>query len=279
MSHIQVTRNNLTFSIHKAYSENIDEIVKNQKNDWDFKLAISGDGMTRTGKSTMGIQTCIYGDETFLPNWKTRIIFDGATLIKTAYEVPKGSWLMYDEAREGLDAKKQMERYTKNLLDFFSQCGNLNLTVIIILPEFFELPKSIAISQTIALINCYCTKGFTRGYFDFFNRRDKRYLYIQGQKYLEYQAQRPSFKGTFTKFFPINKQEYEDLKNKTLQDIKKRENYTEVKEQQETEKIRVKILIKYLMKQLKIKPAFIGELLGIARTTVYHYFKEDKPKK
>lgn len=278
MSHIEVNKNGLNWKIHEALSQNLDDIKTNQKNDWDFKLALSGDGMTRTGKSTLGVQICTYQDKEFIPNWKERIIFDGQKLIEIAYKIPKGSWLLYDEAREGLDSKKQMERYTRNLLDFFSQCGNLNLGIVIVLPEFFELPKSIAISQTICLINCYARNGFDRGYFDFFNRKDKRYLYIQGQKYLEYQAQRPSFKGTFTKYFPINKQEYETLKNETLQKIKKRENISEIKEQQQTERIRVKILIKHMMKQLKIKPTFIGELLGIARTTIYGYLKEDKAK-
>ncbi len=278
MSHKEVTKGGLTFKIHAALSENIDIITHNQKRDWDFKLAISGDGMTRTGKSTVAALICAYADETFVKNWKERIIFDGGELIKTAYRVPKGSWLMYDEAREGLDSRKQMERYTKNLLDFFSQCGNLNHGIVIVLPEFFELPKSIAINQTIALINCYARHGFNRGYFDFFNRKDKRYLFIKGQKYLDYKAQSPSFKGTFNNWFPVNKAEYEALKNETLKAIQKKENYSDVKEKQQTEKVRVKILIKYLMKEVKIKPAFIGELLGIARTTVYDYLKDKKPK-
>lgn len=278
MSHIEAISGKLNFKIHKALSENLDIIARNQKNDWDFKIPISGDGMTRTGKSTLAATICTYQDPTFAPNWKDRIVFEGSKLIEQAYKVPKCSWIMYDEAREGLDSKKQMEKYTKDLLDFFSQCGNLNLGIVIVLPEYFELPKSIAINQTVCLINCYARNGFDRGYFDFFNRKHKRYLYIKGQKYLDYQAQTPSFKGTFNNWFPVDRQEYEALKNKTLQDIKKRENFTEVKEQQQTEKIRVKILIKHLMKQLKIKPAFIGELLGIGRTAIYRYLKEEKPK-
>ena len=277
MSHITVERNGRTFKFHELLAQNLDMIIDQQTQDWDFKELISGDGMTRTGKSTLGFQMADYQDETFAENWKERVIFDGQKLIETAYKIGKKKVIVYDEAREGLDSKKQMEKYTRNLLDFFSQCGNLNHIVIIILPEYFELPKTIAITQSIFLINCYA-KGFTRGYFEFFNRKHKRYLYIKGQKYLDYKAQTPSWKGTFIKYVPFDKVEYEALKNETLNKIRQRENVSEIKEAKETEKIRVKILIKHMMKQLKIKPAFIGELLGIARTTVYGYLKEDNPK-
>jgi len=264
--------------MHTALIKNLDLVKHNQKNDWDFKIAISGDGMTRTGKSTEGAQMCAYQDETFAQNWKERIIFDGQKLIETAYKIPKGSWIMYDEGREGLDSKKQMERYVKNLLDFFSQCGNLNLGIVIILPEFFELPRSVAINQTIFLINCYARNGFDRGYFDFFNRRDKKYLYVKGGKYLDYRAQTPSFQGTFNNWFPVDRQEYEELKTHTLKEITKREKYSNIKEERDTNKIRIRILIKHMIKQLKIKPAFIGELMGIARSSVYEYLKDKKKK-
>jgi len=278
MSHIEVTKAGLKFKIHKALSENLDLIKENQKKDWDFKLAISGDGMTRTGKSTVAALICAYQDKEFVKNWKDRIIFDGGKLIEQAYKVPKGSWLMYDEAREGLDSRKQMERYTKNLLDFFSQCGNLNLGIVIVLPEFFELPKSIAINQTVCLINCFARNGFDRGYFDFFNRKDKRYLFVNGQKYLNYQAQKPSFRGTFNNWFPVNKAEYERLKNKTLNKIRKKENVSEIKQREETHRIRIKILLKHLIKEVKLKPAFLGELLGISRSRIYDYIRDKKPK-
>ncbi len=276
MSYIKVTRGRHTFNFHERLASNLDLIKKNQKNDWDFKELISGDGMTRTGKSTLGFQMALYQDKHFADNWKEQVVFDGTQLIETAYKIPKGRVIVYDEAREGLDSKKQMERYVKNILDFFSQCGNLNHIVIIVLPEFFELPKAIAISSSIFLVNCYAENGFDRGYFDFFNRRDKKYLYMKGQKYLDYKAQKRSFHGTFIDWIPFDRVEYETLKNQTLIKIRKRESYSEVKEKEETSSIRLKILLKWLIKELKIKPKIIGERLGIARTTVYDLLKEKR---
>ena len=51
-----------------------------------------------------------------------------------------------------------------------------------------------------------------RGYFDFFNRKDKRYLYIKGKKYNNYSCQTPSFRGRFDKYFLFDKNEYEKMK-------------------------------------------------------------------
>jgi len=276
MSLITVRRGEHTFQFHERLSKNLDDIVKNQKNDWDFKELISGDGMTRTGKSTFAFQCALYQDPKFADNWRTQVVFDGSKLIETAYKIPKGRVIVYDEAREGLDSKKQMEKYVKNLLDFFSQCGNLNHIVIIVLPEYFELPKTVAITQSIFLINCYAMNGFDRGNFDFFNRRDKKYLYMRGKNFLDYKAQKRSFHGTFTNWIPFCRDEYESLKTKALIKIRKRESYNEVKEKAETHLIRLRIIIKWLMRELKIKPKVIGERLGIARSTVYEYLKEEK---
>jgi len=274
MSYTKITSGKYVYNLHSLLKGNLDLIKKNNQNDWDFKMLISGDGMTRTGKSTLGTQIAQYLDPTFADNWKERMIFDGEKLIDTAYKIGRNKALVYDEAKAGLDSKKQMEQYTKRLLDFFSQCGNLNHLVIIILPEFFELPKSIAMTQSIFLINCYARNGFERGYFEFYNRKDKRYLYIKGTKYLDYTSQRPSFKGTFIDYIPFNRKEYETLKSKTLNEIRHRENISKVKISRDTHKNRVTILIKLLMQNYKLKPVEIAENLGIARTTVYEYLKQ-----
>ena len=272
MTNIQIMRGTHCWMMHEALCNNLDYLIKQQKNDWDFKCLVSGDGMTRTGKSTIAFQLALYLDSDYADNWKIQTVFDGAILIETAYKIGKGKVIVYDEAREGLDSKKQMMMYTKNLLDFFSQCGNLNHIVIIVLPEYFELPKTVAITQSIFLINCYANDGFDRGYFDFFNRKDKKYLYINGQKYLDYKAQRPSFKGTFVNFIPFDREEYETLKNKSLILIRKRESYSDMKDSHDTELIRVKILIKYLQKELKIKALPIAERLGISVSTLYENY-------
>lgn len=277
MSHIEVHSGDRHWKMHEILCSNLDIIKKYNKQDWDFKILISGDGMTRTGKSTIAAQIAQYLDSTFADDRKDRMIFDGEKLIEVAYEIGKGKAIVYDEAKAGLDNKKQMEQYTKRLLDFFSQCGALNHTVIIVLPEFFELPKSIALTQSTFLINCHTRNGFERGYFEFYNRKDKRYLYIKGTKYYDYTSQRPTFKGTFTKYLPFDRVAYERDKTEALNKIRKRENVGKIKEEKEIHKNRVKLLIKSLMNDHQVKPAMIAEQIGVSRTTIYNvYLRESK---
>lgn len=215
MTYINITRGKDIFKFHELLADNLAYVTRNQQKDWDFKILISGDGMTRTGKSTMAFQIASFLDEGFADNWKNQVVFSGDKLIEQAYKIGKKKVLVYDEAREGLDSKKQLESYTKHILDFFSQCGNLNHVVIIVLPDFFDLPKSISITTSTFLINCY-SHGFTRGYFDFFDRVNKKNLYINGQKFRDYRAWKGNFKGTFTDYIPFDRKEYEDLKIKAL---------------------------------------------------------------
>lgn len=268
MSYIKITSGKHTWNIHKYLKANLDLLIENNNNDWDFKQLYSGDGMTRTGKSTLAFQCAQCQDPGFAENWREQVVFDGKKLKEVAYKIGKNKCIVYDEAREGLDSKKQMEKYTKNLLDFFSQCGNLNQMIHIVLPEYFDLPKGLAITQSIYLINCYARNGFDRGYFDFFNRVDKKFLYIKGQKFLDYKAQRPTFKGTFINWIPFDRQEYERLKNDTLKKAKAKEDYEALKDISETHRVRTKVSIKWLQ-ELKVPIQTIAERFGITRQGLY----------
>ena len=151
-------------------------------------------------------------------------------------------------------------------MNFFSQCGSKNLYIIIILPDFFELPKSIAIVQSIYLVNCHFKKGFQRGNFDFFNHKQKKYLYIRGQKFLDYKAVLPSFRGTFTKFFPIPRIQYENHKQKKLQELRDKNPSKINTVLLERHKERLKKAVIYLHDIDKLKYKEIGVILGCSGT-------------
>lgn len=278
MSHINIKSGGCSWKMHEKLIQNFKHIKINNVKDWDFKILISGDGMTRTGKSTIAAQAAQYFDPSFYRNWKERMIFDGQKLVKTAYEIGSNKALVYDEAREGLDSKKQMEKYTKNLLDFFSQCGNLNHIIIIVLPDFFELPKSIALTQSICLINCYARHGFQRGYFEFYNRKDKRYLFIKGSKYLDYSQQKPSFKGTFTKYFPMDREEYETEKNIQLKGIREKEGVSLIRKAAEIHRNRMIISVSKFI-ELGFKPKDLAILFACDKATIYNSYINPITKK
>lgn len=200
---------------------NCDSIIYNLEQDWDFIFIITGDGMTRVGKSVLAQQIGYY----IAYNLKTpfdinNIIFSGAELIKKGTTFPPKSVFVYDEARADLDNKKQMHTYTKNLLDYFAECGMYNHFIILVLPEFFELPKTIALNRAEALINVkretevVKTKdgaviNFKRGKFDFYNKVGKRKLYFEGKKNFNfYNPRHRVFYGEFRDFSTINKEAY-----------------------------------------------------------------------
>lgn len=244
------------FSMDGYLKQTIDIYAKNIVKDWDFLLIISGSGRVRVGKSVLALQICVYWTYLMekLHNIKVpfnikNIVFEGSRLIEVGNELGTThpySALLYDEAGSDLEAAKSMRAATKAVKDFLRECGQYNLLVILVIPEYFDLPKGIAINRSHALINVdYETTDndmFERGYFRFYSIPKKKALYIEGKKFLNYNAVMSSFYGRFPNFYPINEQEYRNSKVKAL---KRREVLS--KKEQRLVNI-AKSLIQYLYK-------------------------------
>lgn len=269
-------RKDQKFKLHRQLVANLDKMKNQQTNDWDFKIIVSGNGKTRTGKSTVAAQIANYMDPNFLDGWKDRICFSGKDVIKSAKKLPKGSWIIYDEARGGLNNKKQMYGFVQELMDFLNECGNLNQGIIFVLPDFFDLPKSVCVNQTIFSLNCYTQGAFKRGYFGFFSGRDKRLLYFKGKKQADHQAQRPTFDGTFVKDYPVDKETYENYKITKLREIRKEQK----KEGSEIKKLRdrLALLIFKLKRDYDIEYKVVGKMVGVHRNTITKWLERESVK-
>ena len=209
----------------------LDILAKNIIHDWDFTIIISGGGEVRVGKPVLAMQIAAYwkylmkkihNKEVSL-SVKKNFIFDGNELIKTGNELGEKypySQLIYDEAGADLQGKKIMTRMTQNVIDFYRECGQYNLLNILVIPDFFDLPKGLALTRSIFLLDVYYTHDendlFIRGYFDFFSRKAKKYLYLNGKRNLDYNAASPEFSGRFYNFYPIDEQEYRNVKKEAL---------------------------------------------------------------
>jgi hypothetical protein len=206
----------------------LDNIAYNMLHDFDAVIPVSGDGMVRVGKSVLAQQIGYYiAWKHKTPFTLANIVFSGKELIEMAQKLPKNSVLIYDEARGELDSKKVMENITKNLMDFFAECGMLNHCIILVCPDFFELPKGVALNRSEFLVNVIRTSSlkkdkegievvkFERGVFEFYNRRGKKILYIQGKKdYNDYGVGKKcrSFFGNFHNQYIVDKTQYENKK-------------------------------------------------------------------
>ena len=230
------------FFMEDLLKEQLDIIIKNIRNDWDFTIIITAGGQVRVGKSVLAMQIGAYWtyqlkelyniDVPF--NVENNFVLDGRNLIETGNRLGKThpySPLIFDEAGADLEGRKVMSTKTQEVLDFYRECGQYNLLNILVLPEFFDLPKGIALSRSICLLDVYYSTDrnsiFQRGYFNFYSKRSKKNLYLKGKKDLNYNIVKQDFRGNFRDFYPIDEKKYRELKQFALA---KRETRTSIKD-------------------------------------------------
>jgi len=224
------------FYLEPTLKAQLDILLKNIANDWDFTIIITGGGEVRVGKSVLAMQIGAYWTHMIeklygvkVPfNVKDNFVFDGKQLIHTGNELGEkyqGACLIYDEAGADLAGTKVMTQMTQDVLDYYRECGQYNLCNLLVMPEYFDLPKAIALSRSIFLIDVYYlpdSEGiFQRGYFKFYSRPNKKHLYLKGKKDLNYNAHPYDFRGRFLNFYPIDESGYRNAK---IDALKKRES-------------------------------------------------------
>ena len=233
------------FYLDPTLKQQLDYYIKNISKDWDFVIIVSGEGEVRVGKSVLALQIAayycseierIYGEKCPF-DIDENIVFTGYNLIKKGnnlgvkYKYPV---LIFDEAGADLESSKVMRYTTQAVKDFLRECGQYNMLTILVLPEFFDLPKGIALSRSDCLLNVYYLADeegyFQRGYFKFFSKPMKKYLYLNGKKNLDYNAgytasrRNYDFFGTFPNFYPFNEDKYRKAKYKALKAREKMTN-------------------------------------------------------
>lgn len=219
------------FPMNRLLKKQLDYMILNVVDDWDFTLLICGEGEVRIGKSTLAQQISTYWTWSMLHlhnkklphSVKENMVFVGADLIKSGNKLGRNhmySSLIFDEAGADLEGIKAMKATTQAVRDYLRECGQYNMLNILVLPEYFDLPKGIAISRSIAMINVYWLPNadgkFERGFFKFYNKPDKKWLYLKGKKDLDYNAHKETFYGQFPRFYTYDEKEYKQAKREAL---------------------------------------------------------------
>ncbi len=227
------------FFLHDNLKKQIDYYIKNINRDWDFNIIICGEGEVRVGKSFLAAQIGAYWTSEVNRLYKKNIpfnleenfVFDGEKLIEKGNKLGikhPYSVLIFDEAGADLEGTKAMLATTRAVRDYLRECGQYNMLTILVLPEYFDLPKGIALSRSDCLISVYYFADeegyFQRGYFKYYSRLAKKKLYLKGKKNLDYKATADSFYGDFDDIFPLDLEKYKELKRKAL----KKRGYTTV---------------------------------------------------
>lgn len=256
------------FWMDSKLKQQLDILVNNVVNDWDFTIIITAGGQVRSGKSVLGMQIGAYWTYQM---WKVHkikvpftidgnIVFNWDKLISHGNDMGekyKHCVLQYDEAGETMEGTKTQTSELKAVRDYLRECGQYNFLNILVMPEYFDLPKGIAVTRSIFLIDVYYGADkngiFQRGYFRFYSRKNKKKLYMLGKKDLNYHAAPYNFDGEFRNFYPLDEQEYRKSKQNAL-----KERETEV---QDKRTVLIAIFAHELLVALKMKQHEVLKLI------------------
>jgi len=150
--------------------------------------------------------------KTNIPFTVDNIVFRPKDLIEQAKKLPKYSCIILDEWEDA----HYWSELGLALRQFFRKCRQLNLFMIVIIPNFFELTRGYAISRSVFAIDVKFGNEFERGFFDFYSFEKKKVLYLKGRKEFNYNVTKPNFFGRFTNGYAVGEKPYRDKKYRDL---------------------------------------------------------------
>jgi len=195
------------------------------------------DGKEGSGKSTLALQIAYHIDPTLTLE---DVVFNGDDLQKRiryfAEKRIKNKCIIFDEAFNGLSSKAALSKINRQLVQLFMECRQLNLFIFIVLPSVFLLEKYVAIFRSHGLFHVFVSrKDVKRRYYKIYNYKAKKYLFLRGQKMLDYG--KPRIKKTYrfySKYPPtVSKLEYDQKKIKSFYEIEKKDIESKYKVQRD----------------------------------------------
>lgn len=248
--------NGVDVAIDNWALSNLDLAKSSIRNDLDHVFTISGD--ERSGKSTLVVQWALYCDPTFN---LSRMCYTASAFIKAVQEAAPYTAVVYDEAMNGLSSRESMTYTNRTLNKVFAECGQKNLFLFVLIPDFFSLDQYVAVHRSRVLIQTYFADNFQRGQFAFFSKEKKRRLYFEGKRYHDPKAVKADFYGTFSKVFPLDYAEYKRLKLEAL-----KEHHAE-RETRTMENVKFPALLSWMVKDQGMEYAPIID--GLAKYGVH----------
>lgn len=97
------------------------------------------------------------------------------------------------------------------------------LYIFMLIPYIFMLRSYFAVARTRCLIHVSSPDGIRRGFFAFYNYKEKRHLYFKNKKTWGYEGVAPSFRGRFTDYYGlfVDETEYEKKKDDAITNLNK----------------------------------------------------------
>ena len=210
--------------IDGTYYQNLDVLARKIADDMTFLIVFFSSTLeVGTGKSTFAQHTAEaitemvnkhHGHTMDKPLELTarNIVFRPKDLIKRSFELPKYSTIILDEWEDA----HYWSELGMTLREFFRKCRQLNLFIIIIIPNYFQLTPSYALNRSVFAVDVKFAGDFERGFFDFYNFRGKKELYLKGKRTQNYGVQRPNFSGRFVMGYSVGEKQYRDAKYRDM---------------------------------------------------------------
>lgn len=205
---------------------NLKELARAIVQDNSFLFLVSSQALSvRTGKSTFVQHMAEAWNHIMLKEYGIKLDFDMRNLAFDAEDFEKKAFGLHDRGQKYapviLDESDDLTGHSlsaevKKIKRFLRKSGQLNLLMIMILPDFFEFPKPIAVNRSIALITVDYGERFQRGSFSFFDFKAKKKMYIRGKQYNDYSVVEPTFRGEFSRNYLVDEKEYRKQKYRDL---------------------------------------------------------------
>jgi hypothetical protein len=180
------------------------------------------DGAERSGKSVFAmIKGAYMASQLKSPFNITNICMTPEEFRNKIESSTKNEVIVYDEAHRGMGSARALSEINNILKDLMMEMGQRNLFVIIVLLTFFLLEKYVALFRAAGLFHVYERKA-KRGFWCFFNNKNKLKLYMRGKKEFNYNCMRwPNYRGRFLNQYPIDEKEYRAKKGASFKGRKR----------------------------------------------------------
>lgn len=249
--------------------QKLDSIIKLRKKGWDTIFIIDGD--RRSGKSTVA-KTCGY----YL--YHKISIKNFVSGIKDALDVieslPDESVVIFDESSLIFSSKDHANREQKQLLKVIDVIGIKKMTMILVMPSFFELTKPLAIFYSRFLLHVYTDRQLNRGRIAYFGTKNKKILYEMGKKnFNSYARPNADWIGKFVNYIPDYEDDYNVLKKKSRDETFKKKDTSNIPKQDYVMVVR-KMIENNINSAKPLPLNRITTLLGVPRSTLSRYKQE-----
>src|SRR3989344_1863534 len=161
MNYIKVKEDEPAVAIHDILYQKLQNILKIQKRGWDSCIIIAGN--ERAGKSTLGITLGYILSKGKLTT--DNICANSTDAIDKLENLPDESVLIIDEGSLMFSSKDSMKKEQRQLIKILNVIGQKKMILIIIIPDFFDLNRYIAINRSRFLIRVYADERLNRGRF------------------------------------------------------------------------------------------------------------------